>query len=132
MVELWAAIPAGLALQLDPVVTGVSAAGGNIAGSAVVGLLGERARTWLILRRGRGQSRHHGRLSRIWRRYGIVGLALAAPMVTGAPLATALGMALGAPMRYLLAWMALSIVFWSVVLTAAAVLDLAGIKALFP
>lgn len=52
-VELWAAIPAGFALRLHPVVTGIAAGGGATLGAFVVILLGERLR------------------ARLWRRFGI-------------------------------------------------------------
>ena len=130
MVELWAAIPAGLALGLDPVLTGgASGLGAATAVTAIV-LLGEGARTWLLRRRGvESRSEHHGVVFRIWSRYGVIGLGLVAPLVTGAPLGAALGIALGAPARGLLSWMIVGIVLWSVVLTVAGVLGLEALSA---
>jgi hypothetical protein len=55
---------------------------------------------------------------------------LLAPLLTGAPLGTALGMALGAPTGRLLLWMSLGIAAWSALLTVAGALGLAGIEAL--
>jgi len=46
--EIWAAIPAGLALNLHPIVVGVVAASGGILGALAVVSLGERVRTWLV------------------------------------------------------------------------------------
>mgnify|MGYP001606473456 CR=1 FL=1 len=51
-VELWAAIPAGLALQLHPVLTAATAALGAIAGAALILAMGEGARAWIARRRG--------------------------------------------------------------------------------
>ena len=92
--ELWAAIPAGLALGLHPIATGIASALGAITSGLVVALLGDRARAWLVARHGvlrDGQG--HGTIRRIWGRYGVVGLGLLAPLLVGAPLGTALGLA---------------------------------------
>jgi hypothetical protein len=128
-VELWAAIPAGLALDLHPVLIGVVSAAGAILGVMVILVLGERVRSWLLRRRG-GEKRQHGRIYRIWVRYGVVGLGLLAPLLTGAPLGTALAIAFGAPAGRVLLWMSVGIAAWSALLTAAAALGLAGIESL--
>ncbi len=47
MIELWAAIPTALALQLHPVMTGLAAALGAMTGVVLVVLMGERVRAWL-------------------------------------------------------------------------------------
>jgi hypothetical protein len=129
VVELWAAIPAGLALDLHPLLTGVVSAVGAILGVLIILVLGERVRGWLLRRRG-SEKGQHGRIYRIWVSYGVAGLGLLAPLLTGAPLGTALGMALGAPTGRLLLWMSVGIAAWSALLTAAAALGLAGIEAL--
>ncbi len=128
-VELWAAIPAGFALGLHPIATGIVSALGAITGGMVVALLGDRARVWLVARHGvprDGQG--HGTIGRIWDRYGVVGLGLLAPLLVGAPLGTALGLLLGAPVRRLLLWVSVGIVLWSALLTAAGALGLAGVS----
>jgi hypothetical protein len=127
--ELWAAIPAGLALDLHPVLIGVVSAAGAILGVLIILMVGEGVRSWLLRRRG-GEKRRHGRIYRIWVRYGVAGLGLLAPLLTGAPLGTALAIAFGAPAGRLLLWMSLGIVAWSALLTTAGALGLAGIQAL--
>lgn len=93
MLELWAAIPAGLALQLHPGLVGLTAALGASAGVLLVMLLGEPLRARLKRQRGEEPGKH-GRLRRIWERFGVVGLGLLAPLLVGAPLGAALGLAL--------------------------------------
>lgn len=130
-VELWAAVPAGLALRLHPLIAGGAAAAGAITAALVVMVLGERVRSWLLLRIHRGSEiGRHGRLYRVWTRYGVIGLGLLAPLLVGAPLGTAMGIALGAPAGRLLVWMSLGIALWSGLLTAAGTLGLAGIEGL--
>lgn len=130
VIELWAAIPAGLALQLHPLLTGIMAALGSIIAAVVVALLGERARHWIMHWRGRDTIKPDSRIRRIWIRYGVVGLGLLSPLITGAPLGAALGVTLGAPTGRLLLWMSAGIALWSGILTLASVLGLAGIQSL--
>lgn len=130
-VELWAAIPAGLALGLHPVATGIVSAVGAITSGLAVALLGDRPRAWLVARHGvPPDGGGHGTIRRIWDRYGVVGLGLLAPLLVGAPLGTALGLLLGAPVRRLLFWVSAGIVLWSALLTAAGALGLAGFETL--
>ncbi|MCL5985426.1 MAG: small multi-drug export protein [Actinobacteria bacterium] len=130
-IELWTAIPVGLALKLNPVVVGTTAAIGAVLGAIIVVLLGERVRVWLVRRHsGKDKKERHRLIHRIWRRYGVIGLGLLAPLLTGAPLGVALGFILGAPAGRLLFWTSIGIVFWSVGLTLAGVLGLEGIKTL--
>jgi membrane protein YqaA with SNARE-associated domain len=129
-IELWAAIPAGLAMQLHPVVIGITSAIGAILSAFVVALLGERVRRWLVRRHERkNEKERHSRIYRIWRHYGVVGLGLLTPLLTGAPLGVAVGLTLGTPMYRLLFWICIGIVLWSTVLTLIGVLGLAGIEA---
>jgi hypothetical protein len=130
-VELWAAIPAGLALGLHPVLTGVTVAGGAILGTFVVVFIGGRFRNWLVRRQaGKEGEKQPGLIHRIWKRYGTIGLGMLAPLLTGAPLGAALGMALGAPAGRLMMWMSLGIILWTAILTTIGALGRAGIEAL--
>ena len=132
MLELWAAVPTGLALKLHPATAGVTAAAGAITGALLVLFLGKHLRDWLM-RRHDGKSKkgkQHGRINLIWQRYGVVGLGLLAPILTGAPLAVVLGLALGVRSSRLLFWISIGVVLWSAILTLIAVLGLAGMEAL--
>lgn len=129
-VELWAAIPAGLALHVSPVLVGVVAAAGAMLGVLVVVVLGERIRDWVVRRHGDSSGTGpHGLIRRIWDRYGVIGLGLFAPLLTGAPVGAALGLALGVPAGRLLFWMSSGITLWSTVLTLVGVLGIAGFEA---
>lgn len=117
MLELWAAIPLGFALQLPAVVTGILSAIGAIASAGIVIFLGGSLRSWLI-KRFEKKGKRQGRMVRIWDKYGVIGLGLASPLITGAPLGAAIGISLGAPTGKLMWWMSVGIVIWSVILTA--------------
>lgn len=122
-VDLWFGIPVGLVAGLPPVVSGIAAVTGAIVGVFLVTRAGEWLQRWVYNRRW--LARRRGRIECAWKRYGIIGVALQAPMLTGAPLATVLALAFGAPTRPLLFWMISSIILWGAVLTGAAALGFA-------
>ncbi len=116
--SFWSAIPAGVALGLHPGLAGLAATLGNLAAVVLVVVLEGRLRRW-IPRYGAFNT-HGERLKRVWGRYGLVGVALLSPLITGAPLGIVLALVLGAPVRRLLPWMIVSVVFWGMVLTVTA------------
>ncbi|NUN70153.1 MAG: small multi-drug export protein [Bacteroidetes bacterium] len=126
-IELWVAIPAGFAFSLDPVTTAIAAAAGAMLGAAAVVLLGDQLRSWLMrILVTKPVDGKPSRIRQIWDRYGIIGLGLLAPLLTGAPLGIAIGLSLGAPGRRLFIWTSFGIVFWSAALTLAGTMGLAG------
>ncbi len=119
VVELWAAVPAGVALGLPPMLVWLATVAGALLCIVVVVLAGERLRGWLVSRLGRGRAREGGRLRAVWERYGVIGWGLLGPLVLGAPLAAAVGVGLGAPRGRLLIWLGAGAVLWTTVLTVA-------------
>jgi len=67
-------------------------------------------------------------IDRVWRRWGVIGLGLFAPCLTGAPIGVALGLWLRVPTPRLLLWMLLGVVAWTVILTGAGVFGDAGLR----
>lgn len=126
--ELWAAIPVGILAGLHPLAVAIAAAFGALLGGTIVLLLGERVRNWLAERHGAKERKGRpGRLREIWHRYGVVGLGLLAPLITGVPLGVAVGLAFGAPARPLFVWTALGTILWSAILTSLTVVGVLGI-----
>jgi hypothetical protein len=115
--EILVVIPIAVGLGLDPVGVAVLAFLGNVLPiyGIVVGY--DRVRTWLERRRGSDESGRHGRARRLWDRYGLPGLALASPILTGVHLAALIALAAGSPKRSVGAWMTASVAVWTVVLT---------------
>jgi hypothetical protein len=68
-----------------------------VAGVTLMVALGGRLRD--LIYRSRRLAKRRERIERVWKRYGIPGLALQAPLLTGPLLATLLTLALGAPPR---------------------------------
>jgi len=128
LVELWAAVPAGAALGLPPILVWLATVAGALLCIVVVVLAGERLRAWLVSRLGRGRAREGGRLRRIWERYGVIGWGLLGPLVLGAPLAAALGVGLGAPRRGLLLWLGAGVVLWTTILTVAVAVGVDAVR----
>ncbi|NEW04749.1 small multi-drug export protein [Paenibacillus sp. SYP-B3998] len=126
VLELWAAIPLGFALKLHPIVTALLSGLGSMLSAIVVIFFGTSLRNWLIQRLQRKSGGRGSRMTRIWDKFGIPGLGFLSPLITGAPLGAAIGISLGANPRKLFVWMTIGIVFWSAVLTTAAVLGVSA------
>ena len=126
----WAAIPAGLALGLPPVLVIITTSLSYACGAAVVTLLGERVREWVMRRLGRKADVNPDSLiRRIWDKYGLVGLGLLAPVTVGAQIGAALGLAMNGQPRRLFLALALGGLAWSIALTIAISLGILGVTA---
>ncbi|HET6475641.1 MAG TPA: small multi-drug export protein [Thermoleophilia bacterium] len=130
IVELWAAIPAGIAMGLPAPLVWTATVCGALTGIAVVVFAGDRLRTWLVARFGHGGARPGGRLRHLWDRYGVIGWGLLAPLLLGAPLAAAIGVALGAARGRLVFWLGVGAVAWTTVLTVVALLGEEAVRRL--
>lgn len=118
-VELWAAVPAGIAMGLPAPLVAAATFCGALLGITVVVVAGDRMRSWLLRRLGHGSAREGGRLRKVWDRYGVIGWGLLAPLLLGAPLAAAVGVALGAARRRLVFWLGAGAAVWTVAFTVA-------------
>ena len=119
-IDVWVGILGGLALGLPPILSGAASIAGGLVGAVLTVVAGERLQRWIYARPW--LSKRRKRVERLWNRYGVVSVALQAPILTGAPLATLIALGLGAPPKRLLFWMSVSVVLWGVVITGAAVL----------
>lgn len=118
ILELWVAIPAGFAFELNPILIIILSTSGNIAGALIILVIGENIRD-RILKWRLGDDKKNSRLYQIWNKYGLIGLGLSSPLLFGAWLGTALGVALDAPNGRLMLWMSVGIILWSIGLTTA-------------
>ncbi len=120
--DVWVGVITGVALGLSPLLSGVVSVVSALVGVTLVVVAGERLQGRIY--RSPRLAKRRKRIERVWKRYGIPGVALQAPLLTGPLLATVLALGLGAPARALLGWMIASIVFWGAAITAAAALGL--------
>jgi len=124
-IEFWLAVPAGFAFGLHPLVTCIATIVGGVVGVLVVLIPGERLGAWLARRRaGRPKPKSWERASRIWDRYGLIGLAFMSPILPGAPLGALIALALGSSRWRVLLWFSASLVIWSAAVTLAGALFL--------
>jgi hypothetical protein len=130
-VSFWPAIPAGLALGLGPVAVALTATLSYTLGAGIVVVLGQPIRDRIMQRfGGKLNTNPDNIVHRAWRRFGVVGLALLAPMTTGAQIGAVLGLSLGAPPRRLWIAMSLGAMLWAAVLTAAVMLGVLGARSM--
>jgi hypothetical protein len=120
--DVWVGIITGMALGLSPALSGAVSIASALVGVTLVVAAGGRLQH--LIYRSHRLARRRERIERAWKRYGIPGVALQAPLLTGPLLATVLALSLGAPPRPLLLWMLASVVFWGAALTGAAALGL--------
>ena len=117
--EIMFAIPLGIATGLPAVLVWVTATIANLV--PVLVIAGGLARTpklstWLA-RSGRTQ-----RAQQLMQRYGVPGLSLQAPLLTGAYVAAVVALLLGGSPRRLALWMAVSLSLWGVLFTILSLL----------
>ena len=129
-VEILLVIPAGIVAGLPALPVTIVAAIGNLSTLVPLLVAGERLRRWWRVRRGRAAdepavSRRGQRARRLAATYGLPGLALLGPLLTGVHVAALGAMATGATPRRSLVWFGSSLAAWSVVV---AVLTVAGVE----
>ena len=116
MFELWVAIPIGIGFKLEPIIIIMATSLGATIGSIFVILLGNGIQK-LILRGHKQKAEKETTIKKIWNKYGVIGLGLLSPLLTGAPLGVALGLMFNAEKKKLLIFVVLGIIIWSTVLT---------------
>jgi len=120
ILELWLAIPVGLVMGFNPVAVAVMSILGALCGALIMAWVGERLRNWLFEKYGWDIiNKRQGIIHRIWLKYGLIGLGLLAPFITGAPLGILLGITLGMPRKRLFIWISIGIILWGIGLTVA-------------
>ncbi len=125
--EIVVVIPVAIGAGLAPLpVMVVSFVGNALPVFGIVALF-----DWWERRRGPVRQRWQGRAMRVWTRWGVPGLALAGPAVTGIHLATVMALALRADRRATALWMTLSLVLWTVGTGLVTVLGIEGFRQLF-
>ena len=118
--DVWVGIITGVAVGLSPALSGAVSIASAVVGVTLVVAAGGRLQQ--LIYRSHRLAKRRERIERVWKRYGIPGVALQAPLLTGPILATLLALTLGAPPRSLLLWMLASVVIWGVVLTGGVAL----------
>lgn len=133
--EIWTAVPLGVIMGLSPAVATVAAVTGNIVSVAVMVAVLPRLKDWIAKRFLPDQADkpddgpvRQKRFYYLWKRYGVPGTALGAPLLIGTHLATALCIILGTSTRRVMLWITISIVVWGMVVAITCHLGLEGFK----
>jgi membrane protein YqaA with SNARE-associated domain len=116
--EIYAAIPAGFAFKLSPWIIFLASAIGGIAGAIVAAFFGDKIRAFFHKKRTvKEEPKRHPAITRLWTKYGIVGLGLLGTMTVGAPISIAVGTGLNANLKKLLTWCCIGVIARCVLFT---------------
>lgn len=149
--EILIVIPIGIAMGLSPLLVGIVAFFGNAIPIIVIVFAYERFMEWWSRRKQNNQLAHASegeteeiegsqetvekkeskgsqRGKQIMQKYGLPGLALLGPIITGIHLAVIIAIIMKANAKAILFWMNLSLIIWTVIVTVLSVL---GIDFLF-
>lgn len=116
-IEVLVIVPAAVGLGFNPAVVAVVAFTGNMVPVVAISSLNRKLRF-------PAPDYFRTRAERVWERHGVPGVAMIAPALTGVYLTMSVGLALDAPRRRLVAWMAASLALWTTALAAASYLGL--------
>jgi hypothetical protein len=127
--SFWSAIPAGIALQVAPLLVVATVTISYGSGVALVVLAGIPLRQRIqrrFLKTDAALTEVQGNrglrwATIIWQRFGLVGLALLAPMTLGSQLGAVIGLAFGARPLPLMIAMTLGAALWAILITLAVV-----------
>lgn len=121
--EVVGVIPIGVAAGLEALPVTILAFLGNILTIWLLILLMDQVKAWLQKRRekkGKAPSaKRQDRAARLWRKYGLPGLALLSPFLIGSHLGAILAMGFGGTRKSITLWMTISVFSWSVVMGVA-------------
>lgn len=132
VIEILVVVPIGIGLGLDPLATGIAAFAGNVGSVYVlVGFHERLSRWWADRQSGDGTDSgemaasdsgdRYARARRLWERYGLPGLAIGGPVLTGVHIAAIVALVAGSSTRAVAGWMTVSIGLWTVVLVVGSV-----------
>ncbi|ADB59413.1 conserved hypothetical protein [Haloterrigena turkmenica DSM 5511] len=129
-VEPFIVIPVAIGLGFDPTATGAAAFAGSATAVGAIVIAHERLTAWWTRRRGGDDldsSDRYGRARRLWKRYGIVGLSFAGPILAGIHLTALLAVVVGEDTRLTVGWLTAGLAAWTVALVGGSI---AGISLL--
>lgn len=123
-VEVVIAIPIGIAVNLNPFTVSIAAFLGNAVPTLIIIYIYDAYVAWKnrqtsIESGAKPPSKRKQRARKLLDRFGLPGLAILGPLITGTHIATALALAMGCQRNRVLIWMLLSLVVWTVVTAVA-------------
>lgn len=111
-------VPAGIVFGLDPALTVIAAAAGNVITIALFAFAGAKIRTWLLARREqKGKPPRKDRwekAERGFQKYGLYGVAVLGPLIIGTQFAAAVSVAAGVKPAKATLLVSGSMVIWAI------------------
>ncbi len=109
--EIYAAIPAGFAFGLSPWIIFFASLAGGLAGAVVAAFFGDKIRAFFHKKKPtkNDEIKKHPVITRLWNKYGIVGLGVLGSITVGAPISIAVGTGLNVNLKKLLFWCCLGV-----------------------
>lgn len=121
--EVLVVIPLGMAAGLNALTVTLVAFWGNMVTIYLLILFIDHIQTWRKRRRERqgktSPQKRQARAEKIWKKYGLPGLALLSPILIGSHLGTVLAMGFGGTKQQITFWMTVSILAWSAIIGVA-------------
>lgn len=114
--EIVGVIPIGVVAGLHAVPVTIIAFIGNMLTIVIVILLTDKIKDWLRKRKEQNPEKakkREERATRIWKRYGLPGLALISPILIGSHLGAVLAMGFGGTKKQIMSWMTISLFVWA-------------------
>jgi len=110
--EIYAAIPAGFAFGLSPIVIFLASLIGGIIGVFAAAYLGDKIK-FLIKKIRKNKvdkiKSDPGFVLKIWEKYGVIGLGLLGAMSVGAPISMGIGVGFNVPTKKMVFWCSLGV-----------------------
>ena len=112
-------VPGGILVGLNPTLTVIAAAAGNLITIAVFAYGGAKIRSWVIARReAKGKHPKSDRWAKAqvaFEKYGIYGMAILGPLIIGTQFAAAASVAAGVRPAKVTLLVSIAMVLWSIV-----------------
>jgi membrane protein YqaA with SNARE-associated domain len=116
--EIYAAIPAGFAFNLSPLVIFIASAVGGLVGVFVSAYLGDKIKKWLNqFRKPKPATSEPGFVLKIWEKYGVIGLGLLGTITVGAPISIGVGVGFNVPTNKIVFWCSMGVLIRCAIFT---------------
>jgi membrane protein YqaA with SNARE-associated domain len=118
--EIYAAIPAGFAFGLSPWMIFFASVTGGLAGAIVAAFFGDKIRAFFHKKKltAKEETKKHPVITKLWNKYGVVGLGTIGTITVGAPISIAVGTGLNVNLKKLLVWCCIGVIIRCSVFTA--------------
>lgn len=113
-------VPGGIVIGLDPILTVLFAAAGNLITIAAFAYGGAKIRSWVVARReAKGKqpkSDRWAKAQRAFEKYGVYGMAILGPLIIGTQFAAAASVAAGVRPAKVTLLVSAAMVLWAIVI----------------